>query len=110
MITLALDAMGGDKAPALVVYGAKIALKEIDDLHLIFFGDETKLTHLIQKANLDTTRIEICHTEDAITNDMKPSIALRKGKKSSMALSINAVKEGKADAIVSAGNTGALRA
>ncbi len=110
MITLALDAMGGDKAPTLVVYGAQIALKEIPDLRLIFFGNEEKLTNLIKRTKLDTSRIEIQHTEDVITNDVKPSIALRKGKNSSMALSINAVKEGKADAVVSAGNTGAFMA
>lgn len=110
MITIALDAMGGDKAPALVVYGAQIALKEIPDLSLIFYGDETKLKTLVKEAALDESRIEIHHTEDVVTNDMKPSMALRKGRKSSMALSINAVKEGKANAVVSAGNTGALMA
>ncbi len=113
MMTIALDAMGGDKAPALVVYGAKIALKKIPDLRLIFFGNEVQLNHLIKEAKLDVlygNRIEICHTADVVTNHMKPSVALRKGRKSSMALAINAVKEGKADAVVSAGNTGALMA
>lgn len=110
MITLALDAMGGDNAPALVVYGAQIALKEIDDIKLIFFGDEKQLLPLIKKANLDENRIAVHHTDDIVTNEMKPSIAIRKGRNSSMSLAIKAVKEGRADAVISAGNTGALMA
>ncbi len=108
MITLALDAMGGDKGPAIAVYGVKIALEELPNLNVILFGDKDQLLPIIKKAKLDLSRVELHHTPDFITHDMKPSYAFRKMKNSSMALAVSSVKEGKADAVVSAGNTGAL--
>ncbi|MFV0430856.1 MAG: phosphate acyltransferase PlsX [Alphaproteobacteria bacterium] len=110
MITVALDAMGGDQAPALVISGAQIALKEIPDIKLLFFGDKEQLMPLISQAKLDTNRIEVHHTDEVITNEVKPSVAMRKGQNSSMSLAIKAVRNGDADCIVSAGNTGALMA
>ncbi len=108
MITLAIDAMGGDKGPAIAVYGVKTALENLPNLKVILFGDKDQLVPIIKKAQLDRSRIEIHHTPDFITHGMKPSVAFRKMKNSSMALAVAAVKEGKADAVVSAGNTGAL--
>lgn len=108
MITLALDTMGGDNAPAIVVFGAKIALDRLPNVKFLFYGDKAKLIPLIKKAKLDMARIEIHHTEEYIPSDMKPSLALRKGRASSMSLAINAVHDEKAQAMVSAGNTGAL--
>lgn len=108
MITLALDAMGGDKGPAIAVYGVKTALEEIPNLNVILFGDKDQLLPIIKKAKMDLSRIELHHTKDFVTHDMKPSYAFRKMKNSSMALAVSSVKEGRADAVVSAGNTGAL--
>jgi glycerol-3-phosphate acyltransferase PlsX len=109
MLPIALDAMGGDKAPYAVVQGAKYALRYFPDLRFIFYGDETLIAPLINKYKL-ADRSEIHHTHVSIGMHEKPSAALRQGRNSSMRLAINAVKEGKACACVSSGNTGALMA
>ena len=108
--TIALDAMGGDHAPACVVEGAEIALRKQPSLHFIFVGDEPKILPHLEKHPALAARSSVIHTEDTVANEVKPSIALRQGRKSSMQLAINAVKEGTANAIVSGGNTGALMA
>lgn len=106
---IALDAMGGDHAPEMVVDGASIALRRNPSLVLALFGDEAKLRPLMARHdNLQNTIIQ--HAPDAIPADMKPSVALRQGRNSSMRLAINAVANGEADGVVSSGNTGALMA
>lgn len=109
-MTIALDAMGGDHAPACVVDGANLALERYKNARFIFFGDEGKIAPLIAKYPklLEASRIH--HTIHFIDNHEKPSIAMRKGKGSSMRLAIDAVKDQQAHALVSAGNTGALMA
>jgi glycerol-3-phosphate acyltransferase PlsX len=109
-LTIALDAMGGDHAPDVVVAGADMARLRCPEIDYIFFGDEQRIKPLL--ANLpDLARIStIHHTPDAIVNDAKPAVALRGGRNSSMRLAIDAVAQGKAACIVSAGNTGALMA
>jgi glycerol-3-phosphate acyltransferase PlsX len=106
---LALDAMGGDKAPHSVVQGARIALKYFPDLRYTFYGDELVLRPLIAKYKLEEIST-IIHTDVVIAPSEKPSVALRQGKTSSMRLAIDAVATGQACAMVSAGNTGALMA
>jgi glycerol-3-phosphate acyltransferase PlsX len=108
-ITIALDAMGGDKAPESVVAGARRALKFFPDLRFIFFGNEGSIAALVARYKLGDIST-ITHTDNAIAMHEKPSIALRKSKGSSMRMAIEAVAEGKASAAVSAGNTGALMA
>lgn len=108
-LPIALDAMGGDKAPEAVVHGARIALKYFPDLHYVFFGDRNVIAPLIHRYKLDDSAI-IHHTEVAISPHEKPSSALRKGKNSSMRLMIEAVSRGEASACVSSGNTGAFMA
>ncbi|MCI5050141.1 MAG: phosphate acyltransferase PlsX [Rickettsiales bacterium] len=107
---IALDAMGGDKAPRSVVQGARIALKEYPHLRFTFYGDESILEPKLRKIKALKDVSEIIHTDEVVQMHDKPSYALRKLKKSSMRLAINAVSDGKADAVVSAGNTGALMA
>lgn len=109
-ISIALDGMGGDDAPGIVVEGAAQALRERPDLHFLLFGDEEKLKPLVATQASLINRCEIRHTTDAVAAETKPSIALRQGRKSSMRLAIDAVKNGEARAAVSAGNTGALMA
>lgn len=106
---LAIDAMGGDKAPHCVVHGARIALKWFPDLRYVFFGDEEQLNPLIHKYKLEDIA-RVVHTPVAIAADDKPSAALRQGKQSSMRLAIDSVNAGESCAMVSAGNTGALMA
>jgi glycerol-3-phosphate acyltransferase PlsX len=107
---LAIDAMGGDKAPAAIVGGIRFALKFNPDLRFVLFGDEPQLKPLLQKFKLSEEQCRIVHTPDYISNSEKPSMALRKGKNSSMRLAIDSVKAGECSAVVSAGNTGALMA
>ncbi|MDH3662712.1 MAG: phosphate acyltransferase PlsX [Alphaproteobacteria bacterium] len=108
--TIAIDAMGGDHAPQVVIAGADMARARHADLHFLLFGDEAAIAPLIKaRAGLER-QAEIVHTPDRVEPDAKPSQVLRHGRKSSMGLAIEAVKEGRAAAVVSAGNTGALMA
>ncbi len=110
-ITIALDAMGGDRAPDMVVRGADIALERMPELRLVLVGDEGQLKPLIGRTRyLSGAATEIIHTDQEISATDRPSIALRTGRKSSMQLAIDLVGEGRAAGIVSAGNTGALMA
>ena len=109
-ITLALDAMGGDQAPLSVIEGAYLALKQNPSLRFILVGDRNQLDPILVDFPDVQSVSDIIHTEDYIKNEDKPSIALRQGRQSSMRLAVNAVAEGKADAVVSAGNTGAYMA
>jgi glycerol-3-phosphate acyltransferase PlsX len=107
---ISLDAMGGDKAPAMVVEGAALALERAPDLKFLMFGDEAALRPLLAAHPRLAASSELRHTADRISGDAKPSAALRGGRNSSMRLAIDAVRAGEADGVVSAGNTGALMA
>ncbi len=107
---IALDAMGGDHGPSVVVSGAALSLERHPALSFIFYGDETQI-----KAELDAhprlaAKSRVVHTSLTIGMHEKPSQALRRAKGSSMWLPLEAVKSGEAHAAVSAGNTGALMA
>ena len=109
-VRIALDAMGGDNGPSVVVPGANIAYQRRPECEFIFFGDENKVRPLLERhPAIAGSRLQ--HTDVAVRMDDKPSQALRQGRwKSSMWLAIDAVKRGEADVAVSAGNTGALMA
>jgi glycerol-3-phosphate acyltransferase PlsX len=109
-ITIALDCMGGDKSPDIVVKGACIVARKNKKIHFIFYGDLDLVNPLLEKYSILKNRYSLVHTTQNISNEDKPSIALRRGTKSSMRLAINSLKEGQSDAVVSAGNTGALMA
>lgn len=108
-LNIAVDAMGGDDAPQMVVEGVARALKK-SDAHFLLFGDEEQLRPLIAREPGLMEKITLVHTSDVIASEDKPSQAVRRGRKSSMGLAIQAVKDGKAQVAVSAGNTGALMA
>jgi|GWRWMinimDraft_11_1066019.scaffolds.fasta_scaffold02148_3 glycerol-3-phosphate acyltransferase PlsX len=110
-ITVAVDVMGGDFGPSVTVPAALQVLAEQPDLHLLLVGDEAQIVPLIAfSASTPRARIEIVHTTEFVTMSDKVSVALRNKKQSSMRLAINAVRDGQAQACVSAGNTGALMA
>jgi glycerol-3-phosphate acyltransferase PlsX len=110
-IRIALDAMGGDHGPSVVVPGAALALERHPGLRFLMFGDEHAIQPLLDAKPALKRAVELRHTTVAVSMDDKPSAAVRAGRwKSSMWLSIQAVREGGADAAVSAGNTGALMA
>lgn len=109
-LTIALDGMGGDKAPGIVVEGAALAVRQAPDLRFLLFGDLAQLQGQVARHPALLAAATLHHTPDAVAGDAKPSVALRQGRNTSMRLAINAVKDGRATAAVSAGNTGALMA
>ncbi len=109
-ITLSIDAMGGDNAPTMVIDGMARALKAQPNLRFMLYGNARQMTPLLESKPDVSAVTQVVHTEDVVSNDEKPGIALRSGRQSSMRLAINAVGDGEADGIVSAGNTGALMA
>ena len=109
-LIIALDAMGGDEAPGIVVDGAAKALELYPDADFHFYGSESVLTGLLDKKPALTARSSIRHTDQVISPDEKPSTAVRRGRQSSMGLAVNAVRQGEAHVALSAGNTGALMA
>jgi glycerol-3-phosphate acyltransferase PlsX len=110
-VRIALDAMGGDHGPSVVVPGAELALAQHPDSTFIVFGDRAKIEPLLASRPRLKQACRLVHTDVAVRMDEKPSQALRSGRwKSSMWLAVDAVKKGEADVAVSAGNTGALMA
>jgi phosphate acyltransferase len=110
-LTIALDAMGGDAGPDMVIPGAALSAVRHPHLRFLLVGDRSRIAPLLDRHPKLKERSEILHTDVFISMDTKPSQALRQGRgKSSMWLAIDAVRTGKADTAVSAGNTGALMA
>lgn len=110
-LTIALDGMGGDHGPATVIGGADIALIRHPSIRFVIFGNEAVVGPVLAKYPRVASASDFVHTDVAVAMDDKPSQALRRGRKvSSMWRAIDAVKEGRAQAAVSAGNTGALMA
>jgi glycerol-3-phosphate acyltransferase PlsX len=109
-VIVALDAMGGDHAPGVVVHGAAIAMRRLPKVQFRLFGDRARLEPLLARHKKLKERVEIVHTDERVADDAKPSVALRAGRNTSMRLALDAVSEGKAHCVVSAGNTGALMA
>jgi phosphate acyltransferase len=110
-VRIALDAMGGDHGPAVVVAGAELALRKEPASEFAFFGNAAQVAPLLDARPQLKAASRLVHTEIAVRMDAKPSQALRYGRwKSSMWLALEAVKKGDADVAVSGGNTGALMA
>ncbi|SMF70417.1 phosphate acyltransferase PlsX [Allosphingosinicella indica] len=107
---IALDAMGGDAGPAVMLAGAARAHERRGDLSFLLFGDEATLKGELAKHPALATASEIVHCEDVIGASDKPSQAIRRAKTTSMGRAIAAVKAQDAHAALSAGNTGALMA
>ncbi len=110
-VQIAVDAMGGDHGPEVVLPGAMRALERHPDIRFLFFGDEKRIGPLLQASPRLAAAASLHHTDVAVKMEDKPSQALRAGRRvSSMWLAIDAVKKGEADVAFSAGNTGALMA
>lgn len=105
---IAIDAMGGDNAPDVVIEGALAALQEKDDFEVIFVGDRDKIEECLKDKTYDKDRMNIVHTTQIIEMAESPVAALRQKKDSSMAVAFKLVREKEADGAVSAGNTGAI--
>ena len=107
---IALDAMGGDNAPGAIVEGAIRALRKFKDIQIMLVGPQEKLQEMIASAGDVKDRILIENATQVIEMDESPMMAVRTKKDSSLVVAMNAVREGRAGAVVSAGSTGALLA
>ncbi len=110
MITIAVDAMGGDNAPAEIIKGAVLAVGDKKEIKVVLTGDETVIRKGLSEYNYDKERIEVVHAPEVITNCEAPVLAIRRKKNSSIVVACNMVKNKEADAFVSAGSTGAVLA
>jgi glycerol-3-phosphate acyltransferase PlsX len=109
-LTISLDAMGGDKAPEVVIQGVQIARTRLPHVQFLLFGNQAKLEPLLDRMPDVRACCQVRHTEHEVKGDDKPSQVLRTGRQSSMWMAVEAVANGEADGVVSAGNTGALMA
>ena len=107
LITIAVDAMGGDGSPSKVINGIKHHYKENKNIFYRIFGNRDEIQKCIPK-NLNSNCFEINHTSEKVSGDDSPLGAAKRGKNTSMWLAIESVKEKKSDIVISAGNTGAL--
>ena len=108
-LTLALDVMGGDFGPTVTVPAALQALNSNSQLTLLLVGDPDTITPLLAKADFEQrSRLQIIAAQSVIASDARPAQAIRSSRGSSMRVALELVKEGRAEACVSAGNTGAL--
>ena len=107
---IALDAMGGDQAPDAIVAGAVAALRRYGDIRVLLAGPRSRLEALLQDAEDVMDRVEILEADDVIGMHESPMLAVRKKVNSSLVQAMLAVREKRAGAVVSAGNTGALLA
>ncbi|HWT76398.1 MAG TPA: phosphate acyltransferase PlsX [Mobilitalea sp.] len=109
-ITIAVDAMGGDNAPAEIIKGAVLAVQDKKDIDVVLTGDEEVIRKGLSEYNYDKERIIVVNAPEVITNCEAPVMAIRRKKNSSIVVAMNMVKNGEADALVSAGSTGAVLA
>lgn len=101
---IAVDAMGGDNAPKEIIEGVYKALEEFRDVSILLYGQQEKMQEHLR----ENDRLTVIHCEEVIESDDDPVRSVRRKKDSSLVQMAQAVKEGRADACVSAGNTGAL--
>lgn len=104
---IAIDAMGGDDAPKVIVEGVLLAAEAFPDTTMVMYGNENEINKYLTKS---LPNIEIIHTSEKISGDDDPVRSIRRKKDASMVLAAQSVKEGENDALFSAGNTGALLA
>ena len=107
LIKIAVDAMGGDGSPKKVIDGIIYNHKSNQENYFKIFGDKNQISKLINN-KIDKGFYEIIHTENAVKSTDSPLEAAKKGKDTSMWLSIESVKKKESDIVISAGNTGAL--
>lgn len=108
-LVISIDAMGGDNSPRVVIEGINLATKHNPDLRFLLFGDEAQINPLLKQYPKVAKVSKVIHSPERVKNEDKPSQVIR-NRNTSMYMAIDAVRSGRAKAIVSAGNTGALMA
>lgn len=106
MVTIAVDAMGGDHGPRVTIPAVLSSLQKFPDLHIHLYGQRSKLDPFLSQSPA-SSRLKVIHADQYVANGERPTSALRK-RQSSMRLSLDAIREGQVAGMVSAGNTGAL--
>ena len=109
-VIIAIDVMGGDKGPEVIISGAALSKERHPDSKYIFFGDFKVIEKIVSKFTALKGCYEIIGTDSVVSPEDKPSVVLRKSKNTSMGEALDWLKNKKVDALVSAGNTGALMA
>lgn len=109
-ITIAIDTMGGDNGSEYMIMGISEAMAQYDDFDIIVTGKEDELNSYIEKYSCDRNRITVINATEEITCHDAPVEAIRKKKASSLVLALNTVKDGRAHACISSGNSGAILA
>ncbi len=107
---IAVDGMGGDNSPRIVVEGSIQALKEFEDLQIIITGKQDEINKELSKYEYDKNKITVVNAAEIIGTNDHPVMAIRRKKDSSLVKALNLVKSNEADAIISAGSTGAFMA
>ncbi len=110
LVKVAIDAMGGDHAPGEIVTGAVAALGTLQNLHVTLVGKEDMVNAVLKKLNYPPERLSVVHAEDVIRGEDDPGLSMRGKKESSMVKALQLVRSGRANAVLSAGNTGAFMA
>ena len=108
LITIAVDAMGGDNAPQKIIDGIDVHAKNSKNVYYKLFGDKDIIDPIINKKSIDKNLFEVIHTNEKIKNEDSAFTAAKRGKNTSMWLAIESVKKKLSDIVISAGNTGAL--
>ena len=109
-VSISVDAMGGDFGPKITIPASLSFLKDHPDASIVLVGNESIIKKYLKKSIDSYRNLSILHTTETVLMDESPQSALKNKKNSSMRLAINLVKDKKAHAVVSAGNTGALMA
>ena len=109
-VKIAVDGMGGDNSPRVVVEGSIQALKEFEDLQIIITGKQNEINKELSKYEYDKNKITVVNATEVIDANDHPVMAIRRKKDSSLVKALNLVKNNEADAIISAGSTGAFMA
>ena len=110
MVSIAVDGMGGDKAPGIIVKGLDLFHNRCPEVSFLLYGDNVQLKALIKQYSSLSKVTTIVHTDEIVSIATKPSHAIRSLKRSSMRMALEAVASGDASGVISAGNTGAYMA
>ncbi len=108
MTTIALDVMGADSGPGPLIAGAAQLSREEEDIEILLVGDQPSISGLLAEIRYDATRLAVVHADEYIDQGEAPAEALERKPAASIFRAVSLVAQGEADALVSAGNTGAM--
>ncbi|MBQ1441684.1 MAG: phosphate acyltransferase PlsX [Clostridia bacterium] len=107
-MTIIVDGFGGDNAPLEIIKGCAMAVEKFDDIEIVLTGDEKKINEIASNEGISMERIDVVHAPDVIEMSDHPTELMKTKKGSSMAVGLSMLAEGRGDAMISAGSTGAM--